>query len=118
MQATGTAGSALSGRSQGGDSTAGPSESDSDSVAEEKSHNIKGLLGKRVKDGVTEYRVNWVNKKLRPSWEPEGNIDQVAIQIYEDRVSQSTSRGGRAGRGRSRSRSSVRGRGASKGYFK
>lgn len=73
-------------------------EGESDNGAdEEASWEIRGLSGKRVRGGITEYRVDWKPTKeetFEPTWEPKDLIDDTAIASYE------ASSGGRRGRGR------------------
>lgn len=83
----------------------GSNMGDNGSGAEEEPLEVEGLLGKRIRKGVTEYQVAWKPQngvETEPSWEPEDELDRKEIDAYEFYTTRGTSRGGRHGRGRGR----------------
>ena len=71
--------------SSAGDQAGDPASSESG--ADGRSYEIKGLLDHRIdEDGVTQYLVDWKaidGEEFDPTWEPESLVDRTAIDAYE-----------------------------------
>ena len=98
--------------SSAGDQAGDPASSESG--ADGRSYEIKGLLDHRiVEDGVTQYLVDWKaidGEEFDPTWEPESLVDRTAIDAYEFYRARPIPRAVRRGRGRPRGRGRGRGR--------